>query len=146
MRRLVTARLVSPRRVRALVVAGATASIVTAANASQGAYFSQSWGWVALAFLMPTTILVLLGRTTVPASLAFEPDLVLGDAYAGLGDRRGALRAYRDAVATDGRNWVAWLRLAQVARGPERARAYERVHELNPREGALPGEDASAPG
>jgi O-antigen ligase len=83
-------------------------------------------------------------RTLLPWS--FEPDLVLGDAYAGLGDRGGALRAYRDAVATDGKNWVAWLRLAQVAAGRERARAYVRVHELNPREGALPGEDASAPG
>ena len=28
-----------------------------AANASDGAYFSQSWGWVALAFLVPTTVL-----------------------------------------------------------------------------------------
>ena len=61
-----------------------------------------------------------------------EPDLVLGDAAAGLGDREGALRAYRDAVETDPRNWVAWLRLAQVARGAESDAAYERVHELNP--------------
>jgi O-antigen ligase len=69
-----------------------------------------------------------------------EPDLVLGDAAAGLGDREGALRAFRDAVATDPRNWVAWLRLAQVARGAERAAAYDRVRELNPLEEGLPGE------
>jgi O-Antigen ligase/Tetratricopeptide repeat len=71
---------------------------------------------------------------------SFEPDLILGDAAAGLGDRHGALRAYRDAVETDPRNWVAWLRLAQVARGAERLAAYERVRELNPREEDLPGE------
>lgn len=69
-----------------------------------------------------------------------EPELVLGDAAAGLGDRPGALRAYRDAVASDPRNWVAWLRVAQVARGRERADAYRRVRQLNPREEGLPGE------
>jgi O-antigen ligase len=69
-----------------------------------------------------------------------EPDLVRGDAAAGLGDREGALRAYRDAVAKDPRNWVAWLYLAQVARGAERGAAYDRVHRLNPLEEGLPGE------
>jgi len=69
-----------------------------------------------------------------------EPELVIGDAAAGLGDREGALRAYRSAVDTDPRNWVAWLHLAQVARGAERAAAYERVRELNPREEGLPGD------
>lgn len=69
-----------------------------------------------------------------------EPDIVLGDAAAGLGDRKGALRAYREAVATDPRNWVAWLRLAQVARGAERGAAYDRVRRLNPLEEELPGE------
>ena len=68
-----------------------------------------------------------------------EPELVLGDADAGLGDRQGALHEYRDAVATDPRSWVAWLRLAQVARGEERAKAYRRVRQLNPREEGLPG-------
>jgi O-antigen ligase len=71
---------------------------------------------------------------------SYEPDLVLGDAAAGAGDRESALHAYRDAVATDPRNWVAWLHLAQVARGSERAAAYDRVHELNPREEGVPGE------
>jgi hypothetical protein len=61
-----------------------------------------------------------------------EPDFVLGDAAAGLGDREGALRAYRDAVDKDPNDWVAWIRLAQVARGPERDAAYDRVRELNP--------------
>ena len=69
-----------------------------------------------------------------------EPDVVLGDAAAGSGDREGALHAYRDAVAADPNNWVTWLRLAQVARGPERAAAYDRVRQLNPREEGLPGE------
>ncbi len=55
------------------------------------------------------------------------------------GTGRGA-PAYRDAVADDPQNWVAWLHLAQVARGAERAAAYRRVHELNPREEGLPGE------
>jgi hypothetical protein len=76
-------------------------------------------------------------RSLLPWS--FEPELVLGDAAAAAGDRRGALRAYRDAVATDDRNWVAWLRLAQVARGRERLQAYARVRELNPLETNLPG-------
>ena len=58
----------------------------------------------------------------------------------GLGDREGALRAYRDAVEADPRNWVAWLRLAQVARGAERGAAYDRVRRLNPLEEGLPGE------
>jgi len=69
-----------------------------------------------------------------------EPDIVLGDAAAGRGDREGALRAYRDAVAIDPRSWTAWLHLAQVARGAERAAAYERVRALNPLEEGLPGE------
>jgi hypothetical protein len=74
-----------------------------------------------------------------------EPEIVLGDAYAGLGDRDAALRSYRDAVATDPPNWVAWLRLAQVASGGERERAYAMARRLNPREEVLPGEDGSAP-
>jgi O-Antigen ligase/Tetratricopeptide repeat len=77
-------------------------------------------------------------RALLPWS--FEPELVLGDAAAGAGDRAGALRAYRDAVAEDPENWVAWLHLAQVARGSERATAYQRVRELNPLEKGLPGE------
>ena len=77
-------------------------------------------------------------RALLPWS--FEPELVLGDAAAGVGDRSGALGAYRDAVADDPENWVAWLRLGQVARGSERATAYQRVRELNPLEEGLPGE------
>jgi tetratricopeptide (TPR) repeat protein len=69
-----------------------------------------------------------------------EPELVLGDAAAGLGDRQAALRSYRKATEIDPRSWVAWLRLAQVARGPERAAAYRTVRELNPLEEGLPGE------
>ncbi len=69
-----------------------------------------------------------------------EPDIVLGTAAAGLGSRDGALDAYRNAVATDPEDWVAWLYIAQVARGPERAAANDRVRELNPRETGLPGQ------
>src|SRR5215471_2633083 len=54
---------------RNVVIALAVAVIVTAANASQGAYFSQSWGWVALAFLMPTATLLILDRVAVPGRL-----------------------------------------------------------------------------
>ena len=80
-----------------------------------------------------------LAETLLPWS--FEPHIVLGDAAARSGNRGLALESYRRAVASDRRNWVAWLRLAQVARGAERRRAYERVHELNPLEpGRLPGE------
>ena len=70
---------------------------------------------------------------------SFEPPLVLGDAAAGLGDRDGALRDYREAVDKDPQNWVAWLRVAQVASGEERRAAYARVRELNPRQQGLPG-------
>jgi hypothetical protein len=69
-----------------------------------------------------------------------EPELVLGDVAAGIGDREGALREYRAAVDEDPRNWVAWLHVAQVARGAERKAAYDHVHRLNPREEGLPGE------
>ena len=64
------ARLTASRRrfrewpLRPVVVGAATASIVTAANATQGAYFSQSWGWVALAFLIPTTLWLILDQAT----------------------------------------------------------------------------------
>src|SRR5215510_6538495 len=54
---------------RTYVVAAAVAAIVTAANASQGAYFSQSWGWVALAFVIPTTVLLILDRVEAPGRL-----------------------------------------------------------------------------
>ena len=60
------------RTQRTWVVAAGVAAIVTAANASQGAYFSQSWGWVALAFLVPTTVLLILDRV---AARELELDL-----------------------------------------------------------------------
>ena len=69
-----------------------------------------------------------------------EADRARGDAAAGLGDRELALEAYRDAVDKDPRNWIAWLRIARVARGAESDAAYDRVRELNPRETRLPGE------
>jgi O-antigen ligase len=69
-----------------------------------------------------------------------EPELVLGDVAAGFGDRPRALAAYRESVADDPENWVAWLHVAQVARGAERSAAYDRVRQLNPREEGLPGE------
>ncbi len=42
------------------MIAASAGSIVVASNASQGAFFSQSWGWVALAFLVPTTLVLIL--------------------------------------------------------------------------------------
>jgi hypothetical protein len=72
-----------------------------------------------------------------------EPLVVRGDAAAGSGDRTAAYDAYRRAVARDPRNWVAWLRLAQVATGRERVRAYARVRALNPLARDLPGETRS---
>jgi hypothetical protein len=77
---------------------------------------------------------------------SFEPKVVLGDAYAGLGDRQAALGSYRDAIEIDPRNWVVWLRIAQAASGREREDAYAKVRKLNPREEVLPGEDVSATG
>lgn len=74
-----------------------------------------------------------------------EPAIVRGDAAAGLGDREAALSAYRDAVETNPRSWPAWLRLAQVARGDERTRAFARVRQLNPLEEELPGERRASP-
>ena len=71
---------------------------------------------------------------------SYEPELALGSAAAGAGDRDGARAAYSDAVATDPRRWIAWLQLAQVARGAEKRAAYDRVRQLNPRQEALPGE------
>jgi hypothetical protein len=54
---------------RTYAVTGVVAAIVTAANASQGAYFSQSWGWVALAFLVPTTVPNIPERVSAPGRL-----------------------------------------------------------------------------
>jgi hypothetical protein len=79
-------------------------------------------------------------RAQVLLFWSHEPDFVRGDAAAGLGDREGALRARRDAVEKDPGNWLAWLRLAQVARGVESDAAYDRVRELNPLVEGLPGE------
>lgn len=79
-----------------------------------------------------------LAETLLPWSV--EPLIVRGDAEAGLGDRAAALAAYRRAVSKDSENWVAWLRLAQVAQGTERGAAYARVRALNPLEKSLPGE------
>jgi hypothetical protein len=57
------------RRQRAIVVALAVGAIVIAANASGGGYFSQSWGWIALAFLVPSTGLLILDRVAAPGRL-----------------------------------------------------------------------------
>jgi uncharacterized membrane-anchored protein len=80
------------------------------------------------------------GRAQELLFWSHEPEIVLGDAAAGLGGRTRALEDYRAAVAEDPRNWVAWLRFAQVARGAERSAAYDRVRELNPRQEDLPGQ------
>jgi tetratricopeptide (TPR) repeat protein len=79
-------------------------------------------------------------RAEILLPWSFEPRLVRGDAAARRGDRARAAEEYREAVEVDPRSWIAWLRLAQVARGAERLAAYRRVHELNPLERDLPGE------
>ena len=74
---------------------------------------------------------------------SYEPYLVLGDAAAGLGSRTDAIRSYRDAVAKDPNNWVAWLRLAQVARGDgARREAYAEVRAAQPARGEPAGREA----
>lgn len=78
-------------------------------------------------------------RAQILLPWSLEPALVLGDAAAGVGDRDVAVSDYREAVDKDSQNWVAWLRLAQLAHGAERSHAYQRVRELNPREEDLPG-------
>src|SRR5262245_7587939 len=70
------------RSQRTYVVGVATAAIVIAANASQGAYFSQSWGCVALAFLVTTTVLLILERASVPGRLRIALVALFG-AYLG---------------------------------------------------------------
>ena len=69
-----------------------------------------------------------------------EPELAIGSAAAGAGDREAARAAYRRAIATDPRRWIVWLQLAQVVGGEERRAAYDRVRQLNPRQRDLPGD------
>jgi O-antigen ligase len=54
---------------RTCIVAAGVAAIVTASNASEGGYFSQSWGWIALAFLVPATLVLILDGATAPGRL-----------------------------------------------------------------------------
>ena len=82
-----------------------------------------------------------MSSRTQRASPAGLGAVVLGAAFHYLGPSFAVLLfVHVDALG------VAWLRLAQVASGSERTHAYARVHELNPLEEALPGEDAPAPG
>ena len=89
---------------RAYIIAAAVGALVTAANASQGAYFSQSWGWVALAFLVPTSVLLIVDSASAPGRLraafarlmvAFGYGSPLGDVVDQLGsvDSRGGAHA-----------------------------------------------------
>ena len=57
------------RTQRTLIVGAAVAAILVAANSNDGAYFSQSWGWVALAFLVPSTLLLIFDRVAGPGRL-----------------------------------------------------------------------------
>lgn len=57
------------RRRRTWLVGAAAAAIVIAANASEGGYFSQSWGWIALAFLVPVTVALIVGAVEAPGRL-----------------------------------------------------------------------------
>ena len=100
------------RTQRTYVVAAAVAAIVTAANASQGAYFSQSWGWVALAFLVPTTVLLIVDRVDVPGRLrvAFAALMVALAVWIGLSavwsiSTPASIREVERALVTSRSRW-----------------------------------------
>src|SRR5919106_3205059 len=57
------------RTIRAWAVGASVAALVTAANGSQGGYFSQSWGWIALAFIAAVSLALILGWATSPRPL-----------------------------------------------------------------------------
>jgi Flp pilus assembly protein TadD len=61
-----------------------------------------------------------------------EPHLRLAIAAQGGGDRAGARRAIRTAIESDPGDPRLWLVLADLSTGAERARALERVEELDP--------------
>ena len=57
------------RRLRTWLVGAAVAALLTAANASHGGYFAQSWGWIALAFAASVSLTLILGLATTPGWL-----------------------------------------------------------------------------
>ncbi|MGH3132745.1 MAG: O-antigen ligase family protein, partial [Gaiellaceae bacterium] len=54
---------------RTWAVALGVAALGVAAAGSEGAYFSQSWGWVALAFVCPVALVLILGWARAPGRL-----------------------------------------------------------------------------
>ncbi len=134
---------------RTLVIAARAGSIVVASNASQGAYFSQSWGWVALAFLVPTTLVLILDsaassdRLRVAFALfmcALSGWIVLVPAVVAYRSRLGArvrarhrLRGYR---ARHRDRSASWGRPSSACRCGHRD---VRCVRIQPRVPALPG-------
>jgi hypothetical protein len=57
------------RGVRTWAVGAAIAALVAAANGSQGGYFSQSWGWIALAFIATVSLALITESATSPGRL-----------------------------------------------------------------------------
>ena len=66
------------RRIRTWVVALAVAALVTAANGSQGGYFSQSWGWIALSFVAAVSLALIVGWATRPGWLRIAFAVLMG--------------------------------------------------------------------
>jgi hypothetical protein len=64
--------------VRTVAVGASVAALVTAANESQGAYFSQSWGWVALAFLAAASLALILGLAVRPGAMRIAFAALIG--------------------------------------------------------------------
>jgi hypothetical protein len=64
-----TARSARLGLTRAVAIAVSVAALVTAVNASKGGYFSQSWGWIALAFLAAVSLALIVGSASSPGFL-----------------------------------------------------------------------------
>jgi O-antigen ligase len=64
--------------IRTWAVAAAVAALVTAANGSQGGYFSQSWGWIALAFIAPMSLALVVGTAVAPGRLRLAFAVLMG--------------------------------------------------------------------
>lgn len=61
-----------------------------------------------------------------------RPYVIAGDAALEVGNLALAAHDYRDALAVDGRCEDAWVGLASVTKGGDRARALAEIHRLDP--------------
>src|SRR5262249_48694359 len=89
----------------------------------------------ALAAALPggwTTTQAAASRARGWAPWSAQALVLLADAADARGDRAGTLRLLRAAVRKDPNDYVLWNRLAAVASGEERDRAYAEAARLNP--------------